>query len=236
MTVRPAVPVRYIVLPADDVPADDAWLAEPEREAVSRLRIDKRRADWRLGRWTAKRLLALQLGLEDGTHAFPRIAIIAAGDGAPEACLDGHPLEFVLSLSHSADRAAAAMAADRSALGCDLEMIRSLQAATVHDHFTAVERDFVESRTSEDRSLLATLVWSAKESALKALREGMRLDTRDVEVETPLDIRTGTWQPLVVRRVRPHERRFAGWWRTIDNFVLTIVADPAARLPESLTR
>jgi 4'-phosphopantetheinyl transferase len=236
MTARSAIPVRFVVLSADDVPADDAWLAGPEREAVARFRVGKRRRDWRLGRWTAKRLLVSWLGLERGADTFSRIAISAAEDGAPEAFLDGRSLGLALSLSHSDDRAVAAIAPAGTALGCDLERIRSLRAATVRDHFTAAERDFVESRTGDERSLLATLVWSAKESALKALRTGMRLDTRDVEVETPIELRAGVWQSLVVHRIRPMKRGFTGWWRVLDGFVLIIVGDPAAMLPVSLAR
>jgi 4'-phosphopantetheinyl transferase len=235
MTVRPAAPVRFLTLGGDDVPTGDAWLAGSEREVVARFRVDKRRADWRLGRWTAKRLLVPCLDLERAPDTFPRITISPADDGAPEAYLDGQSLDLVLSISHSAGLAAAAIAPAGTALGCDLERIRSLRPATVHDHFTDAERDFVESRIDDERSLLATLVWSAKESALKALRSGMRLDTRDVEVETPFESCAGAWQPLVVHRVSPRRRRFTGWWRTLDGCVRTILGDPAAMLPVSMT-
>jgi len=234
MTVRSAVPVRFLALQADDVPADDAWLAGPERAAVTGFRVGKRRREWRLGRWSAKRLLVPWLGLEPGTDTFTRLSIMPAADGAPGASMDGRSLELALSLSHSNDTAVVAVAPAGTALGCDLERIRSLRAATVRDHFTEVERDFVEDRTGDERSLLATLVWSAKESTLKALREGMRLDTRDVEVETPLELHAGLWHPLVVRRTRPERRDFTGWWRTVDDFVLTIVGDPAVMVPVSL--
>jgi 4'-phosphopantetheinyl transferase len=41
-----------------DVPAGDEWLCAREAACLARLRFAKRRADWRLGRWTAKRALA----------------------------------------------------------------------------------------------------------------------------------------------------------------------------------
>ena len=235
MTVKTVVPVRFLVLTTADVPADDAWLAPPEREAVARFRVGKRRNDWRLGRWTAKRLLVPYLGLDAGTGTFARIEISAAADGAPEASLDDRPLGLALSLSHSSDLAVCAVAPAGTALGCDLERIRSLRAATVRDHFTGPERDLVESLTGEGRSLLATLIWSAKESALKALRTGMRMDTRAVEVEPVVESRAGVWQSLAVQQRKPKKRNFTGWWRTIDGFVLTILADPAAMLPVSVT-
>ena len=45
---------RWLTACAADVPAGDAWLSAAERHVQSGLRIEKRRADWRLGRWTAK--------------------------------------------------------------------------------------------------------------------------------------------------------------------------------------
>lgn len=235
MTVRSVAPVRYVLQSVEDVPPKDGWLSEPEHEALAKLRVGKRRRDWRLGRWTAKRLLVPWLGLERGAKTYSRIAISPANDGAPVAFLDGRSLGVALSLSHSDDLAVAAVAPAGTALGCDVERIRSLRAATVRDHFTDTERDWVESQTGEERSLRAVLVWSAKESALKALREGMRLDTRDVEVDTRFESTAGVWQPLAVRRVRRKKGVFNGWWRTLDGFVITIVADPAAMLPVSVT-
>lgn len=234
MTVKSAVPVRFLVQTAGDLPEDGEWLAEAERAAVARFRIGKRRTDWLLGRWTAKRLLAPYLGLHTGIDTLARIGIVAAADGAPEAGLDGKPLGLSISLSHSSGAAVCAVAPAETALGCDLERIRSLRAATVRDHFTDAERTRVEGRTGDERSLLTTLIWSAKESALKALRQGMRLDTRDVEVEPDVERRAGTWQPVGVL-YRKRKRRFAGWWCTVDALVLTIVAEPPAMLPVSIT-
>ena len=58
----------------------------------------------------------------------------------------------------------------------------------VVDWFTDAERALVDSmREVEDRSRLVTTVWSAKESALKALGVGLRMDTRDVNVELLTD-------------------------------------------------
>ena len=47
-----------------DVPVGDGWLSAGERATLDRLRIPKRRADWRLGRWTAKCAAAAYLNLE----------------------------------------------------------------------------------------------------------------------------------------------------------------------------
>src|SRR3954464_319718 len=89
-----------------DVPAGDAWLGPRERAALAALHVAKRRADWRLGRWTAKAALAAF-----GVPGAPaRREILAACDGAPEAWRDGERLGLSLSLSHRAGLALAAVA------------------------------------------------------------------------------------------------------------------------------
>jgi 4'-phosphopantetheinyl transferase len=72
-------------------------------------------------------------------------------------------------------------------------------------------------------------VWSAKESALKALREGLRLDTRDVVV-SPGDQMADGWTGLQVEYTNGG-LRMPGSWRFHAGHVLTIVAHPH---PDSL--
>ena len=49
--------IRWLTCALTEVPKDDAWLSPTERERQTRLTVDKRRNDWRLGRFTAKRAL-----------------------------------------------------------------------------------------------------------------------------------------------------------------------------------
>ena len=90
--------------------------------------------------------------------------------------------------------------------------------------------------------MLVTLLWSAKESALKALHEGLRLDTRSMDVSLvdadppqaeerlydscPVSLKAPApdgWRPLRVRY--GSARVFRGWWRLADDMVRTIVSD-----------
>jgi 4'-phosphopantetheinyl transferase len=89
-----------------------------------------------------------------------------------------------------------------------------------------------------------TLLWSGKESVLKALRTGLRLDTRCVIV-SPLDatlredregcienpaftFRTlyglNSWCPLQVRYT--NGQIFHGWWQYTGSLLQTLVAAP----------
>src|SRR3954453_10565833 len=102
---RSRMSVGWLTRSHADVPADDAWLGARERAVLAGLRVPKRRADWRLGRWTAKCALGAWLGTDP-----IEIAVLAASDGAPEAWLGDERLPVSISISHRGGRALAAVA------------------------------------------------------------------------------------------------------------------------------
>jgi 4'-phosphopantetheinyl transferase len=223
--------IRYLLTEGAEVPDGDTWLAPSEAAFQQTLHIPHRRADWRLGRWAAKKALAAWLAQP---IAPDRIAIHPAPDGAPEMLLDGAPAPVALSYSHRAGRALCALAPPGTVLGCDLELIEPRTGAFVADYFTAAERDLVVASPETDRPLLANLFWSAKESALKALRTGLRMDTRSVEVDLENGSWDGSgWQALRVRLVATGEV-FQGWWRREGDYLMTICASPASEEPALL--
>ena len=200
--------VRYVDVRAADVPDGDDWLGPDERAVLAGLRFSRRRADWRLGRFAAKRLLRELTGAE--------AQVLAADDGAPEAWANGQRLPLRLSLSHRDGRALAA--AGPGPLGCDLERVEPRSDSFVRDYLTSAEQTWV---AGGPRELRANLVWSAKESALKALRCGLRVDTRSVEVtvgEAAVD--TAAWGTLIVRL--PDGTLLPGQWQRDGGWVLTL--------------
>lgn len=202
------------------------WLAAEERARLAGLRIAKRRDDYLLGRWTAKRAIAALLAPATPLEA---IAVRAAEDGAPEAFLDGAPLALTLSLSHSAGRALAAVTGPGAALGADLERIEPRSALLVDDFFTADEAAQVAAQPRDRRDHAITLIWSAKESALKARRSGLREDPRRVRVELGSRSSTpdGAWRALEVA-VDGSRGALTGWWRDDAGHVLTVVGTALA--------
>ena len=68
-----------------DVPTADDWLSSNEVVRLNGMRVAKRRADWRLGRWTAKCALAIYLTLPDHPQSLQEIEVRPAPSGAPEA-------------------------------------------------------------------------------------------------------------------------------------------------------
>lgn len=218
--------IRWLLRSIDTVPAGDDWLGPDERSAQARFKIAKRRAEWRLGRFTAKRLLAVMVGVD----SLDRLQVIAAKDGAPEAFVDGRPVSVSMSISHRAG-VAACVAAGSATVGCDLEAIEPRSVRFVQDFFTEREREATEQFDGRLRDRFVALTWSAKESALKVLRAGLRRDTRSVEVEVfDVDASSGAWCP-VTARISPENEQLSGWWRAHGDLVFTVVSDdPVSRI------
>jgi 4'-phosphopantetheinyl transferase len=226
--------VSWLLQTAADLPPHPVWLSPAEHERLAGLEVSKRRQEWLLGRWTAKRALAAYRPETLGRRPLSDLEIRAAADGAPEAACDGQTLPLILTLSHRSDLAVCAVAETDTALGCDLERLEPRSEGLVEDFFTEQERALVAAAGAEEAELLANLVWSAKESALKAMRVGLRMDTRKVEVELLAGGRAEGWRPIRVHH-RESGREFVGWWRQILHCVLTILASPPARVPVELS-
>jgi 4'-phosphopantetheinyl transferase len=216
-----------------DVPSEDDWLSEREILVLKRLRFTKRRTDWRLGRWVAKRAISICFGLSELHPDLAKIEVRGTPSGAPQVFFESAPAAVTISLSHSNSRGLCVMALKAAALGCDLELIDQRSDAFVEDYFAPAERAFVAGQAAGERSRLAALLWSAKESALKALHEGLRLDTRSVLVELAGEQREhGNWKPLRVSHA--DGKTFHGWWQNTNGMVRTVVASPAPMSPVSL--
>jgi 4'-phosphopantetheinyl transferase len=214
-----------------DAPADDAWLSPRERAWIARMRFPKRRSEFRLGRWTAKKALALYLGREASAGALRSIEIDRAPDGAPAPLVDGRPADAYVTMTDRADQAVCLVGPPGTALGCDLELVEPRSDAFVSDFLTPAEQRLVAAAGAE-RDLLANLVWCGKESALKVLRTGLRRDTRSVEVSFPEGGIVEGWAPMRVRTVEGAV--FPGWWQRFGAFVLTVAATEPFAPPQPL--
>jgi 4'-phosphopantetheinyl transferase len=227
--------VRWLLQRASDVPDLDDWLSPAERDAQAGLRFPGRRREWRLGRWTAKRALALAGALADtgdGAGSLAHMSIEATDAGAPLARMDGAPAPWTISLSHSREYGLCALAAGRVAIGCDIEAAGRRGESLVAESFTTSERAQVAELDGNHRSHGVALIWSAKESALKALGTGLRVNPRDVDVVLSGNRPSGgAWRPLEVRTA---SSCFCGWWQAMGESVITLVADPPPDVPEGL--
>ena len=213
-----------------DVPAGNEWLSASEGSFLESMRFEKRRRDWILGRWTAKRAMAAYAKLSTDIHTLRDIEIRPTASGAPEVYLFDQETSVKLSLSHRVGRALCVIGQFGDKVGCDLELVESRNDSFVRDFFTINEQKMVNRMSTERRSMLTTLVWSAKESALKALHLGLRVDTALLEVSSGSGASSAlyshqkddaVWSPLLIRYIGT--RILRGWWRCANDLVRTVV-------------
>jgi len=238
----------------DEIPTSDVWLSPTEKLLLDAMRFPKRRADWRLGRWTAKRVVSAYLCRPCVPDRLSVIEIRSATSGAPEAFFENEPAGVSISITHRVGIAACAVAPSETLIGCDLELIELRSDAFLADYFTTSEQALVQGVSDAEQIVVSTLLWSAKESALKALKMGLRFDTRSVEVsfgepspaapteflkgraqssfsDAPLD--GGDWRPLTVTHA--NGRAFRGWWLSTGELVRTVVTAPSSGAPRMLS-
>jgi 4'-phosphopantetheinyl transferase len=213
-------------------------LSAPERKVYAGLAYPKRRREWLLGRWTAKRLLRLSLP-RYGELSLRAITVGNDPDGAPFLSVDGEGrLPMSLSISHRQDRAFCTLSPSAAPLiGADIELIEPRDPVFVHDYFTIREAQLVQCCPPSARDTLVTVIWSAKESVLKTLRLGLRADTRRVEIQgvggietaSPASDDEGEWRQVQVRSTLPGADHLHAWWRPDGAYVLTIAAGASQR-------
>jgi 4'-phosphopantetheinyl transferase len=246
------VKVYWVEQALDRVPDHDEWLAQSELSHLQRLHVAKRRDDWRLGRWTAKRAVAIVLQVPHDGRSLKEIAILADPSGAPRAYIGHESATVSISLSHRDGIAVCAISQSMIPLGCDLELIEARSDSFIADYFTEYEQTIIAQGRGDQRDQLVTTLWSAKESALKALQVGLRVDTGSVQIRLcRQDTKRATlrkddesdrlsllclpneWHPLQAHC--QNAQVLYGWWSCSTSLVRTIVAIKAALPPSLLT-
>ena len=209
-----------------DVPADDEWLTPPEREQLERLHVPKRRLDWRLGRFTAKCAIAAYLHWP--TDRIDQIEIRRTPNGAPEATILDQPPAPSISISHCSGVGMCLLGPAGTAIGCDLELVEPRTRQFIKTFFSKHEEAELSWLAYKESSIATNIIWSAKESYLKATGEGLTRDTREVEVivgsaleRVSVAIREtqSEWQPF---GILSREGAAAGFWQLNGNMVRTV--------------
>lgn len=209
------------------IPEIQTSLSAEERSRYETLRFPKRRDEWTLGRITAKRLLRACIP-ELANVELSRLTIANQPTGAPYATLDGNPMALQLSISHRQGTAAAAVTAHPGiSLGIDLEWVEERDASFYFDFFTPVELSWMKGCPANQIGLIGTVIWSAKESMLKALGQGLRLDTRSVEILRIANNVSEDWSELEIQAPNITSAKWLGFWRKFGGSICTIaVKDP----------
>jgi len=221
--------VHWLEQSARHVPSRNDWLAPNELLRLSSFSVPKRRSDWRLGRWTAKCAVATYLQMSPEDSSLASIEICPTPSGAPEIHISDAALGLAVSLSHSTGTAICALSQGDVKLGCDVELIEPRADAFLEDYFTPEEQALVANAPPHVRSRLVTFLWSAKESTLKAMKQGLRLDTRNLIVQPREPMNEDVWARFSVRSLFGDS--FSGWCLFGRTIVRTIVTDCPADEP-----
>ncbi|MFN2135203.1 MAG: 4'-phosphopantetheinyl transferase family protein [Candidatus Promineifilaceae bacterium] len=245
--------IDWLIQVAADHPQIAAGLApkgllSPLEDAVfRRLRTDKRRQDWLLGRWTAKRLLRAG-GMDDDARRFPAhaLAILAAADGAPELwlCAGGslHRGSTTVSISHASGIAFCACAGPgMPLLGADIEAVQRRPDGFADQFFSPAEIASLQHAPDADRVWLSTAIWSGKEAVLKAIRVGLRVDTRHLSCLVGGGAADeARWRPFAVSWNNPQWLStmppLQGWWRRWHDFILTLAVSGTQPMVDTAQR
>jgi 4'-phosphopantetheinyl transferase len=223
--------VFWLTQTSIQIPPNDDWLSAEERNISAGLQFPKRRNDWRLGRWTAKQAIRAYNQVKRDS-ALWSLEIRSAEDGSPEAFEKDEPAGMSISISHSRDRSLCVVAPPSLAVGCDLEFMEPREENFAEDYFTPEELSSILQAPVE-KALRITLIWSAKESALKVLRKGLNRDTRSVVIRPEFNGPEESWNNWIGICLESF-RIFYGWWRTCEGYVYTIGSDQPILVPQKL--
>ncbi len=208
-----------------NVPDSFEWLSSYEADKAASMRFVKRRTEWILGRWTVKLAFSTLLGMQPESPFLSRIEVRQTECGSPEILLEGKRTDVEVSLSHSTQTAFCVLGPKGFSLGCDVEALEPRSMNFIEDYFTADEQARIAAAPVGERARLVNILWSAKESVLKALHVGLRESTNRVRV---LKVGSGppggsgdeTWWPLLSCA---DGRLFRGFWREGEILIRTVV-------------
>lgn len=146
----------------------ERWLTEGEASRLQAMSLPARRRSFLAGHWLARRLAADWLQAD-----VARIALHRHADGRPQLLVDDAPSPLSLSLSHSGDWLACAIAS--VPIGIDVELprrTRNLQALA-RFAFAPEEVERLLSVSEQERPAVFHMLWTLKEARGKRTGEGL---------------------------------------------------------------
>ncbi len=193
----PDISLRHLTYDAGHEPVWQAMLSADERARMAGFAHAGRRRAFLLGRVAARTLLAHRLALDPTA-----VPLRVDPDGAPVVAAPSTPALYV-SIAHSGDRAVAA--AGHRPLGVDLEHVRP-RHPNLHRYLLHASEYALLERLPMPRDEALILCWTLKEATLKALRTGLRLSPRTLQLAVDPAAQAavvavegrGTWQARYV--------------------------------------
>lgn len=219
-------PIYWLFLERCAVPAHYDWLCKSEKDILSSFRFTKKRNDWLLGRWTAKHLI---VQLTRGKLSESDIEILPSDSGAPEVSIQNSSNPVELSISHSSDHSFCIASLQKGSIGCDMEKIQARTHKFEEDYFTSCERRRLEHTNQQEHAILSNLIWCGKEAVFKALKTGLRRDTRSVEVSIPEYWSSGSWNRTEVIDNKQNQL-YEGQFMIENDFVFFVASERAREI------
>lgn len=199
------------------------FLRTEDQTEYSRFKVAKRQNEWISSRITTKKMMVKILN--DKKIAIRDIRIQKETNGRPYIFVDGKGrLNGSFSLSHSQGMVFCGYSdAPDMHFGIDLEKIEERKLEFIMDYFTNDEIKNYQQCTSDQKKEYSTLIWSAKEAALKAIGKGLALDTRKVEVipQNVVSLIEG-WKMCNVIFREGSEKEYTALWQEKGGFIRTI--------------
>lgn len=177
-------------------------LSDEEQGRLERFAHHARRTSFVLGRAAARLLVADRLAVP---VADVRLEV------APDGAVDVAGADLCLSISHSREMAAVAVA--ERAIGLDVERIRPPHPG-LHERILSPREQVMVGGLPVSREEGTLLSWTLKEAVVKGLRTGLRRPMRSLE----LDIDYGSR----LARVTGVEGEWEAAFAVIDTFMVSV--------------
>ncbi len=219
--------IHWVLTQAGPGLASGCYLTATEIQSGRRYRHPERHRQWMLGRATAKYLLMQRATpLDLSIQASNDFEILRNPNGWPQLQdRHGRNLPVSLTISHRDELAFSAVCRDNLGnLGADIEIIAPKNASMLEDFYTPEERNWIQSQASPHQALTATLIWSAKESILKAIKTGLMENTKIIRLIPNEDVSQpgNRWNQIqaVIR-----QQTIPVWWTILNkhNLCITLV-------------
>lgn len=166
----------------------DALLHPAESDYYRSLKFEKRRRSYLLGRWAAKIAAAEYLGEDD-------LSAIEVVKGTFQQPLIRYPARQTpdVSISHCKGLAVALAFEAGHIMGIDCENVDARRQEAVRSQLTPLEKD-LEVVISDDSVLNGYVLWTLREALSKALRCGLTVPSRILEVAEIEGAGEGAWR------------------------------------------
>ncbi len=90
------------------------------------------------------------------------------------------------------------------------------------DYFTEPEAQMVLALPIEEQALIASILWSGRESIVKALQIGLRIDTRQIALDLDPLTSNEDWQPIAILKSPSEAKNLKLFWRKFNHSLVTL--------------